>query len=204
VITVAGVPFELSFTGEATDWHASEDSLEITAAANTDWIHDPGGPTRMANVARLIGTPPPGDFQLSARVDVGLLATFDAGAIVLSVDEDHWAKLLLERSPAGRATVVTVVTRGLSDDCDSFPVADSHIWLRVSRLGPAYAFHASTDAAAWTFVRYFSLAGEHGDEQAPAAQLGFAAQSPTGEGCTARFSQIRWLAARLAEMRSGI
>ena len=200
-IAVAGVPFELTWEGELAGWRDTGDSLEITAAANTDWFFDPGGPTRRANVPRLMGSPV-GDFQLSAKVTVDLLATFDAGAIVLAVDEQHWAKLLLERSVAGKPTVVSVVTRGGSDDCDSYSVGEDHTWLRVSSLGNAFAFHASSDGAVWRFVRYFSLACDHSSD-GPPARVGFEAQSPTGPGCTARFSEIRFVPERLADLRDG-
>jgi regulation of enolase protein 1 (concanavalin A-like superfamily) len=93
-----------------------------------------------------------------------------------------------------------VVTRELSDDCNSFAVDGGQVWLRVSRLGPAFAFHASTDGRGWRLVRYFALepAGE-----AQVAEVGFLAQSPTGPGCTASFDQIAFVPERLADLRGG-
>jgi uncharacterized protein len=69
------------------------------------------------------------------------------------------AKLCLEWSPQDEATVVSVVTRGLSDDCTSESVEGNSLWLRATRLGPAYVFHVSADGARWRFVRHFGLHG---------------------------------------------
>lgn len=99
---------------------------------------------------------PDGDFQLIARVNVGFAAAFDAGVLYLHVGEREWAKLCLELSPAD-PTICTVVTRGRSDDANAFVVDGESCWLRLSRNGSAFAFHASADGEKWTFVRVFAL-----------------------------------------------
>jgi regulation of enolase protein 1 (concanavalin A-like superfamily) len=137
-----------------------------------------------------------GDYLLSARVDAALAATFDAGALVLWADERTWGKLALERSPAGAATIVSVVTRGVSDDCNSWTLEEPSTWLRIARIGDAYAFHASRDGRWWELVRHFRLEGAN-------VQVGFEAQSPFGDGLTARFSEISFETRTLADLRDG-
>jgi hypothetical protein len=90
-----------------------------------------------------------------------------------------------------------VVTRGFSDDANAFVIDNNQVFLRIARLGPAFAFHASTDGAYWQLIRHFTL-----DTAAPIA-LGFEAQSPTGAGCTATFEQLSYTAGRLSDLRSG-
>jgi hypothetical protein len=63
-------------------------------------------------------------------------------------------------------------------------------------MGRAYAFHHSADGRRWDLVRYFSLADEDGE-------VGFLAQSPTGEGCLARFEDIVFEPRMLTDLRSG-
>lgn len=137
-----------------------------------------------------------GDYLLSAHVEAELAGTFDAGALVLWADERTWGKLALERSPAGAATIVSVVTRGVSDDCNSWTLDEPAAWLRIARIGDAYAFHASRDGRRWDLVRHFRL-------EAPDVQVGFEVQSPLGEGCTARFSEIAFEQRTLADLRDG-
>jgi uncharacterized protein len=94
--------------------------------------------------------------------------------------------------------VVSVVTRGVSDDCNSFVVDEGDVRLRIARLGSAFAFHASTEDAVWRLVRHFALEAE--------AELlvGFLAQSPLGTGCSVRFEEISFTPERLADLRSGV
>jgi len=128
------------------------------------------------NAPRLLGAAT-GDFLLSARVSVGFASTFDAGVLLLYGHDRLWAKLCFEYSPLHHPMVVSVVTRGTSDDANSFEVEGNQIWLRIARMGPACAFHASTDGQSWQLIRHFAL-GEPGD-----LAVGFLAQSPTGAGC---------------------
>ena len=121
--------------------------------------------------------------------DWRFLLGHDAGVLLLHAGERQWAKLCFELSPQGRPTAVTVVTRDTSDDCNSFEVASSTLWLRVARTGKAWAFHAAQDGAWWRLVRYFALGADAAD-----VRVGFLAQSPTGQGCTAIFEHIALLA----------
>jgi len=177
------------------DWSIGPDgSLHIAAGPRTDLFVPPDGRPATRNAPFFAG-PVEGDFQLSARVTPELRATFDAGALVLHAADDAWVKLALERSPQGEATIVSVVTRGVSDDCNSW-AAEGGAWLRIARIGSACALHASSDGARWDLVRHFPF-------EAPDAVAGFSAQSPTGEGATATFDDVRFVAQTLAELRDG-
>jgi uncharacterized protein len=180
--------------GEPVEATIGTDSIRLVADALTDWFVDPRTLSVESNAPALVGAVR-GDFMLSAHVEVAFAATFDAGALVAWQDERTWAKLCLEYSPDGDAMVVSVVTRGASDDCNSVVVNGNSAWLRVSRLGDAYAFHMSNDGDRWAFVRHFRLEGD--------PEVGFLAQSPLGDGCAATFTQIRFEAATLADLRSG-
>ncbi len=124
---------------------------------------------------------------------------YDAGVLLLHARERHWAKLCLEYSPQLRPTAVTVVTRGLSDDCNSFEVDSSTLWLRITRTGGAWAFHASADGTWWRLLRYFALSGD----AAELVRVGFMTQSPAGEGCSATFDHITFRAGAPANLRDG-
>jgi regulation of enolase protein 1 (concanavalin A-like superfamily) len=78
------------------------------------------------------------------------------------------------------------------------PVDGNSVWLRIARLGAAFAFHASTDGSHWSLVRHFALAAG----ETPA--VGFLAQSPLGDGCRARFDEISFESRRLDDVRSGL
>ena len=173
------------------------DELILTAGMCTDWFIDPATLERTANAPVLVDDIA-GDFQLSARVEVDFAAMFDAGVLFVHHDADVYAKLCFELAPAGERTVVSVVTRSVSDDANGPAIQANDVWLRVSRIGDALAFHWSVDGALWHLLRYFRLMpGVQG------LSVGFCAQSPTGQGCTARFSQIECTATTLGNVRDG-
>ncbi|NYI08034.1 DUF1349 domain-containing protein [Allostreptomyces psammosilenae] len=186
-------------------------SLTLAAGPRTDWFADPAGKALFHDARALTFAPGPGDYQLLARVRVDFAATYDAGVLVLYAGEDRYAKLCFEYSPEHRPMVVSVVTRhGASDDANAFHVEGDTVWLRVSRTGAAFAFHASTDGERWEFVRYFRLDGDGdatrdgaGTPETDQPRAGFMAQSPTGEGCRATFDQVRFTRATLADLRDG-
>ena len=171
--------------------------LTIKAPARTDLFHDPGGREPELGAPRLLG-PVEGDFQLSARVRSTFEGAFDAGALLLWAGEGAWVKLAFEVSPDGEPMVVSVVTDGLSDDANAFLVPGDAVWLRVSRLGDTAALHARLDGEPWRFVRHLALAAPDG------LRAGFLAQSPLGQGATARFDDIGFTPERLADLRSGV
>lgn len=57
-------------------------TMSMTAGARTDWFNPPPGegmPSGLANAPCLVFSPPPGDWQLAARVEVVHKSLFDAG-----------------------------------------------------------------------------------------------------------------------------
>jgi regulation of enolase protein 1 (concanavalin A-like superfamily) len=178
-------------------WVGDAEAGTVTAPGRTDWFVDPGGDAVTAS-APLLLTPVDGDFQLRAYVRADLRTTFDAGALFVHADGTTWAKFAMERSPEGADTVVTVVTRGVSDDANGVPVAAAgRTWLRVSRTGAVYAFHHSADGERWSLARLFTLGPVAGH------RVGLSVQSPLGDGLTARFSGLALTATTLADPRDG-
>ena len=198
LVHIDAVPFPLRWLREPERWSVPDGaSLLLAAGPRTDRFVDPqqsNEPT--LNAPALVGEPS-GDFLLSARVTVDFAQTYDAGVLVLHADDRAWAKLCFEYSPQREPMVVSVVTKGVSDDCNSFVVDGASVWLRIARVGAAFAFHASTDGVRWSFIRLFSLEAEH------EPSVGFAAQSPLGEGCAVTFDRIAYAAGRLGDLRSG-
>jgi uncharacterized protein len=198
------LPFPLS--ASHTDvWRHDDEGAGVvaTALAHTDFYLNPGGTDSadaesLLNAATLLGLPPAGDFQFSARVTVDFRSQYDAGVLLLWIDEQNWSKFCFEFSPAAQPMIVSVVTRGVSDDANAFTVPDRSVWLRVSRIDRVYAYHASTDGTTWQLIRVFTM-GDRVSEH----RIGFEAQSPTGDGCTVSFNDIRFAPHRLAELRDG-
>ncbi|GIJ22355.1 hypothetical protein Vlu01_29790 [Micromonospora lutea] len=189
---------------ESLDWQdVNGDRVEfpgnglLSAPARTDWFVDPAGgePTGSAplRLTRLDG-----DFQLSALVEAPLAETYDAVALFVHGGPTTWAKLALERSPAGTDMIVTVVTREVSDDANGVAVSKpGRSWLRISRMGAVYAFHHSDDGTLWALARLFTLGPVAGH------RIGFSVQSPIGDGLDARLTDIKITPTTLTDARNG-
>jgi regulation of enolase protein 1 (concanavalin A-like superfamily) len=194
-----GVPFPLEPSGTpACAASVANGTLTLTGGPKSDLFIDPAGDEgERPDAGRWTGLPGEDDFTLAARVTVGFGTPFDAGVLLLYLSERRWAKLCYEFSPQGKPTAVTVVTHGTSDDSNSFETAGGPLWLRITRSGRVWAFHASRNGTYWELLRYFTLG------EASGARIGFLAQSPTGAGCTAIFDSITYRPGAPASLRDG-
>lgn len=171
--------------------------VEVTAGPMTDLFIDPGT-GRIQRTATMVSAMVDDQaFQFSARVRVPMLTTFDAGVLLVESDDEHWAKLCLEQMPSGEPCAVSVVNRGLSDDANGWIFPQSDAWLRISRDGHTFAFHTSTDGTTWDMLRHFALPADG------PVKLSLLSQSPTGTGMVASFSDIKYVAEALGDVRSG-
>jgi uncharacterized protein len=192
------IPSELQWKNQPLDWSAGSDgTLAIVAGELTDAFTDPSGNSPQDNAPAALFVPPDASFLLSAKVSVDFAADFDAGVLQVRASEDRWAKVCFEYSPQGQPMIVSVVTRGASDDCNSVIVDCRDIYLRIAVTPRTVAFHYSDDGVYWHFVRYFTLGTF---EQ---VRVGFSAQSPRGQQCEAVFSDIRYRSGELSDNRDG-
>jgi uncharacterized protein len=198
-LLLPGVPFPFESSGTpACQASMASGALTLTSGPKSDMFIDPAGDEgARPDAGRWTGLPGENDFTFSARVTVGFASTFDAGVLLLYLSERRWAKLCYEFSPQRKPTAVTVVTRSTSDDSNSFETAGGPLWLRITRSGRVWAFHASTNGSYWQLLRYFTLG------EASGARVGFLAQSPAGTGCTAIFDSVTYTSGAPADLRDG-
>ena len=195
--------FSLESLPEKLDWIENPISftyesgaLDIQSGPKTDMFIDPLGEYIALNAPKAVFIPDE-FFQLSAKVHVDFNSDYDAGVLILYANETQWAKLCFEYSPQKEPMVVSVVTHEISDDANSTVISGSTVFLRVSGLGKACVFHYSLDGKFWHFVRYFHM------ETKDPPRIGFSSQSPTGEGCYVKFTDIVYKDNKLEDLRNG-
>jgi regulation of enolase protein 1 (concanavalin A-like superfamily) len=185
-LTIEGIASPLSWHNIPTASRIDEGKrLTVSAGPKTDWFVDPFD-GRVANSAPILLFAPGNAYVFHSKVQVRFASKWDAGALMLWADDHHWAKLAFELSPDGQPTIVSVVTRGPSDDCNSVSITGDTVYLQIARTGSTYVFYYSADGATWHVVRTFNL------EAAAPVSLGFESQSPAGTGSTAVFSEITY------------
>ncbi len=196
--TLPGIPAELHWQNSPADWRVEPDGgMTILAGADTNWFIDPGGARTEDSAPSALFVPPDASFLLHAKVAVGFASTFDAGVLQVRERDDWWAKLCFEFSPQRQPMIVSVVTRGVSDDCNSELIPGNEVYLRVAKTPRALAFHFSRDGRYWDLVRYFTLGALEN------LRVGFSSQSPRGLGCKTVFSEIAYRPGSLQDYRSG-
>jgi uncharacterized protein len=188
---LAAVPGALEWQNTPLDWQIDRgQSLSITAPGHTDWFVSPMDGARRDNSARLLFQPAD-DFVLSAKVTVDFRSMWDAGVLVLYGNDATWAKLCFEMTVEKHPAIVSVVTKGTSDDNNSIAIQGNSVYLKIAKAGQAIFFYASEDGQNWKIIRAFSLG------KVENLRIGFSSQSPTGERCTTVFDHIDYQAKRV-------
>lgn len=180
-----GLPTQSQWQNEKPGWSASNHSLTLLAGPKTDWFEWPGGGYAADSAPRLLFKTDD-DFSFITKVDVAAHKTYDAGCLAIYGSARRWAKLCLERQDEGGLAVISVVTRGLSDDVTSFAVNGTSTYLKAAKDHNVLFFYASQDGKAWEIVRKFTL------DSADVLWVGFSAQSPDGKGATAHFDDFHY------------
>ena len=196
-LAIEGLPRNLKWQNTPNSWRVEHGNrLTIRSGKETDWFVDPFDGTTH-NTAPMLLFVPGRDYVLNAKVEVAFNSKWDAGALMVWADEHHWGKLSFELSPAKQPTLVTVVTRGLSDDCNSVAIQGNTVHLQIAKSGSAYVFYFSSDGKSWQVLRVFSL----GEDLSP--KVGFESQSPDGNGTEVNFSEIHYSPTKIANIYTG-
>jgi uncharacterized protein len=191
------LPKEFSWINEPGQWGFDDSGkLLVTAPSKADYFRHPAGLV-INDSAPFLYSSFKGDFTISTRVEAEMIDEADSACLMLMLDEKNWAKICFEncyKSPS----IVSVVTKNMSDDCNSDKVSIKNPYLRVTRAGNSVAFHYSLDGEFWKMVRYFCF------ENMPAeVKVGAVAQSPVGNGCKVSFDFLKYSPEPVKNIRSG-
>lgn len=180
------------------------DAIEIIAPAHTDFFCNGGAgqeegidPESLCN-APFYYAEVEGDFVLRTKVTHAFESVYDSCSIMVMQDMTHWAKSCFERTDFGTHAVVSVVTKGNSDDANGPNVEGDAVWLQMCRKGDSFAFHYSLDGERFYMTRFFTM------PVGPVAKVGLLAQAPTGQGGVRRYEQLSIEARTVANIRMGI
>jgi regulation of enolase protein 1 (concanavalin A-like superfamily) len=185
----------LRWLNEPPQWGFSRGKLEIVPVGVTDFFRPAVGQAN--DNSCLLYTLVSGDFTAVTAASAHLVGFGDAAALTVRASAERWAKICIERSPAGEVAIVSVVTDRYSDDANNELLPSAEGMLRITRLGNLFGFHHSRDGARWRFVRAFHL------DLPIEAMVGVHAQAPFGAGCTASFNSFAITPGAVKDFRSG-
>ena len=157
-----------------------DSSLSVTVGEGTDYFNNPEDGSITAS-APFLNKEIQGDFVAKALVEPDFSSQWNAVALMVYLDSLHWIKFAFENSDATGPSMVSVVTRGTSDDANGAILKDqSRIWLALVRKGGLYSMHWSEDGEQYYMTRLTQL------PNAETIQLGLEMQSPVGKEATHR------------------
>ncbi|HTR31853.1 MAG TPA: DUF1349 domain-containing protein [Puia sp.] len=159
--------------------------LIIEAGEKTDMFRDPNVAYNTDNAPKLLFVAD-SNFVLTAAVHHNFVSKWDGGAIVLKADSLNWIKYCFEKDYTGQHRVVSVVTKGISDDCNSAAISGNTVFYKVAKAGNVITLYYSLEGTHWFLIRHLVF------DSAVPLKVGFLAQSPTGKNCTVTFSDIHY------------
>jgi uncharacterized protein len=191
-LNISGIPRSLHWENVPKIYAISKNSVSITAGEKTDMFRDPNVTYNTDNAPKLVFEAD-SNFVLTASVEHSFSNKWDGGAIVLKQDSLNWVKFCFERDYTGARRVVTVVTKNISDDCNSVAINNNKVFFKMAKADNVITLYYSLNGANWFLVRHFQF-----DNTKP-LQVGFLAQSPTGKNCTVSFRNIQYAAKKIKD-----
>jgi regulation of enolase protein 1 (concanavalin A-like superfamily) len=137
------------------------------------------------------------DFVLSTSIEHSFANKWDGGAMIIKSDSLNWVKFCFEKDYTGARRVVSVVTKNISDDCNSVEINADKVFYKIAKAGNVITLYYSTEGTKWFLVRHLQFNAR------PGFNVGFLAQSPTGTRCEVKFSNIKYEKKKIKDPYTG-
>jgi regulation of enolase protein 1 (concanavalin A-like superfamily) len=182
-VFLPSIPRGLFWENTPKSFSVHGNQFVIVAGKETDMFRDPNVTYNTDNAPKLLFE---GDdnFVLTASIEHAFTNKWDGGAIVIKQDSMNWIKFCFEKDYTGAKRVVSVVTKNISDDCNSVEMNANKVFYKVAKADNVITLYCSTDGIKWYLIRHLQFDAHKG------FKIGFLAQSPTGERCEVKFSNI--------------
>lgn len=174
-------------------------ALQLAAGAETDYFIEPGlPPYEKANAPLLLRTVDnTRPFTFTVKTTPVHTVKYDAGMAFLYVSNKEWLKFAFEADERMNKRLVTVKTRGFSDDNNHDAINSPFVYLKISSNTKAIGFYYSTDGQQWQVVRVIK------NEYPPKLKLGIGSQSPAGKGNHSLFEELTFTETSVKDFRMG-
>jgi len=176
------------------------DTLVMTAGEQTDFFLSPQDSSIVATspiILTAVDNTKPFTFTAKVTPEFTPDGTYAAGTLYAYERGDHWQKLAFEQSEDGLHRIVTVRTKGLSDDNNHQIETIPAVYLRISSDTRAIGSYYSEDGQTWHMAR---LCQNDYPEQ---ILLGLSAQSPKVGQHRCTFTEVEIKQQPVADFREG-
>lgn len=174
--------------------------IEFSVGAKKDFFNDPDG--KLSNnsapilLAKVDNTKP---FTLTSKVTPRFTKTglYDAGVLYIYLNDSLYQKYCFEQDERGRHRVVTVRTRGTSDDNNHDVIEQPFVYMKISSDTKTVANYYSLDNKNWQMVRLYK------NEYPQTIWVGISAQCPVDTGSVSQFEDIKLVQKSVTDFRLG-
>ena len=191
-LKINAIPHILVWDNAPVKYNIQNNILTIVAGPKTDMFRDPNATYNTDNAPKLLFKAD-NNFVLSTAIQHSFLNKWDGGAIVLMQDSLNWIKFCFEKDYTGAKRVVSVVTKDISDDCNSVEIKGNRVFYKMAKAENVITLYYSVDNKKWFLVRHLQF------NNTKDFKIGFLAQSPTGNKCEVKFSNIHYLTKKIKD-----
>ena len=195
-LQIHSIPHSLFWENRPLRYSIRTDTLVIQAGEKTDMFRDPNVTYNTDNAPKLMFQADE-NFVLTASIEHAFANQWDGGALVIWQDSLNWIKFCFEKDYTGARRVVSVVTKNISDDCNSVEIQGNKVFYKVAKAGNVITLYFSKEGIHWFLVRHLQFDLRKG------YRVGFLAQSPTGKQCEVRFSNIMYTKKKIRDPYEG-
>jgi uncharacterized protein len=195
-LKINSIPYKLAWENTPEKYSIQNNELIIVAGPKTDMFRDPNVTYNTDNAPKLTFKADE-NFVLTTAIEHTFANKWDGGAIVIKQDNLNWIKFCFEKDYTGAKRVVSVVTKDVSDDCNSVEIDSNKVFYKVAKAGNVFTLYYSTNGVKWFLVRHLQF------DSMRKVQVGFLAQSPTGDRCEVKFSNITYEAKKIKDPYAG-
>ena len=188
---------DLQWLNQPADFNLDQGKLTIAAPKGSDFFINPED-LSATNSAPVLYQVISGDFVASTSVSPDLSSVWNAAGLMLIIDDSNWIKLVFEVSDATGPSIVSVTTRGISDDANGVRLTShAKIWLKLVRKGNNFAMLWSENGKSYKMARLSAM------PPTERVKIGLEAQCPVGEKALHKFHHFSIESKSVKDLRKG-
>ena len=172
-------------------------SIKVLAGKETDFFNNPEDET-ITSTAPFLYKVVEGNFVATALVRPDFSSLWNAAALMVHIDNSSWIKFAFENSDATGKSIVSVVTKNVSDDANGAILNDEdQIWLKLIRKENVYSMLWSIDGKDYKMTRLSAM------PYVDSVKIGIEVQSPVGESATHFIDYFEVVKTTVKDLRQG-
>ena len=172
-------------------------TLKVVAEKGTDFFNNPEDNT-ITSTAPLLFREIKGDFVAKTLVRPDFSSLWNAVALMVHIDNANWIKFAFENSDATGNSIVSVVTKKVSDDANGVILNDQNrVWLKLIRKNNIYAMHWSINGTDYKMARLSAM------PKVDLVKIGIEFQSPVGESANHEIEYFELAETTVKDLRKG-